>query len=201
MQVLKEDIYKALKAINDIPDKSKWKTTTSKIFKLGILQYLTDTSKMSWIELGAAQGHTTHVLAHVANSILSVEIQEENCDKIRKLGHQNVEAVSLDLYSDHFHNFMSSSKFDAAIIDAVHKYQNVISDIENCKLAGVKIFVFDDYGGFEEVRSAVNSFILDLKSKNINHRVNFIGAPPGTYFPNTSFKHLKHWEGVIVELL
>ena len=201
MQITKEDIQEALKAVTDIPDKSEWKTTTSKIFKLGLLQYLTCGPKMSWVELGAAQGHTTYVLACVAKNVLAVEIIEKNCAKIRNLGRQNVDAVSLDLYGDYFPEFMSNSNFDAAIIDAVHKTQNVLTDIESCKLASVKLFVFDDYGAFEEVRIAVDSFISDLKSKNVNHRVSFIGMPPGSFFPNTTFKTLQDWEGVIVELL
>ncbi len=201
MQITKEDIQKALKAVVDIPDKTEWKTTTSKVFKIGLLQYLAYRPKISWIELGAAQRHTSHVLSYIAKNVLAVEILEENCAKIKNLGHQNVDVVSLDLYDDYFPEFMSNSNFGAAIIDAVHKTQNVLTDIESCKLASVKLFVFDDYGAFEEVRIAVDSFISDLKSKNVNHRVSFIGMPPGSFFPNTTFKTLQDWEGVIVELL
>ena len=201
MEVTKEDIQKALEAVVDIPDKIEWKTTTSKIFKLGLLQYLTGRPKMSWIELGAAQGHTSYVLAHVAKNILAVEIDEKNCEKIRSLGRQNVEAVSLDLYSEDFREFISKSKFDAAIIDAIHERQQVLADIESCKLAGVKLFVFDDYGAFEKVRGAVDSFISDLKSEKVNHRVSFIGMPAGSHFPNTMFKTLQDWEGIIVEVI
>ena len=201
MQLTKQDILKAIKNLDEIPDKSEWKTTTSKIFKLGLLQYLDKKPKMSWIEVGAAQGHTTHILACVAQEVLAIEIVEENCAKIRNFGHQNVSAVSLDLYGAHCSKFMAGQKFEAAIIDAQHKTDCVLKDIENCKLSGVKLFVFDDYGAFEEVRIAVDSFISELLSKNINHQVSFIGMPPGAYFPNTMFKVLQDWEGIIVELM
>ena len=195
-----QDIILAVNNLAQIPDKTKWKTTTSKIFKLSLLQYLNNRPKMSWVELGAAQGHTTHVLSCIAKNVLSVDRVEENCAKIRNFKHQNVEVISLDLYGDNFSKLMSNSNFDAAIIDAIHETQNVLVDIENCKLANVKLFVFDDYGAFKGVKAAVDSFILDLESKNIDHRVTFAGMPPGSYFPNTGFKILQDWEGIIVEL-
>ena len=87
----------------------------------------------------------------------------------------NVKAESFDLYSDVFKNYMNENTFDAAFIDAVHDEEHVKIDIENCRNAGVSLFVFDDYGGFPGVRSAIDQFIDGLKEDDVKHNVTHVG--------------------------
>jgi hypothetical protein len=196
-----EDVTEAIKIINTVPDKHQWKTTTSRLFKVNLLQLMHGRDKKKWIELGGAQGHTTMILSKIADSVSSIDFDEENCKKIKELGMNNVVTKSFDLYSDTFKDYMNENKFDAAFIDAVHDEEHVKIDIENCKNAGVSLFVFDDYGGFPGVRSAIDKFINDLRKDNVSHNITHIGMYPGGIYNNTHYKVLQNWEGIVVELL
>lgn len=195
------DVFNAITRLNTIPDKIEWKTTTSKLFKVNLIQNIFNKNKMKWIEIGGAQGHTTQILSSIAESVVSVDYDNENCKKIDELGMSNVITKSLDLYSVDFKNFMKENKFDAAFIDAIHDEEHVNIDIENCRNAGVKLFVFDDYGGFTGVKAAVDNFITSLENNNTQHKVTYVGMYPGAIFNNTHYKVLQNWEGVIVELM
>lgn len=198
----KEKVFKSMQILSDIPDKSVWKTTTSHFFKIGLAQFLSSNNflDLDWIEIGAAQGMTTNFLSFLAKSIVSVEIVSENCKKIKSLNLDNVVIKNKNLYSRDFSDYMSTSKFDAAFIDAVHIKENVLSDIQNCLLSGVKIFVFDDYGAFQDVKDSVQEFLEDLVRSEKKYSLTYIGMPPGMEFPNTTFKVLQDWEGVIIEI-
>ena len=196
-----EDVTEAIKIINTVPDKHQWKTTTSRLFKVNLLQLMHGRDKKKWIELGGAQGHTTMILSKIADSVLSIDFDEENCKKIKELGMNNVSTKSFDLYSGTFKDYMNKNKFDAAFIDAVHDEEHVKIDIENCKNAGVSLFIFDDYGGFPGVRSAIDKFINDLRKDNVSHNITHIGMYPGGIYNNTHYKVLQNWEGIVVELL
>ena len=200
-KVNSNDVFNAIKRLNTVPDKHQWKTTTSKLFKVNLLQNTFNKNKMKWIEIGGAQGHTTLILSSIAESVVSVDYDNENCKKIDELGMSNVITKSFDLYSPDFKNFMKENKFDAAFIDAIHDEEHVNIDIENCINSGVSLFIFDDYGGFEGVRKAVNDFIASLKKNNTQHQVTYVGMYPGAIFNNTHYKVLQDWEGVIVELI
>jgi hypothetical protein len=195
-----KDITTCIENLNRIPDKHQWKTTTSKLFKVNLLQLLSNRNKMKWIELGSAQGHTTLILSSIADTVVSVDFDDENCKKIEELGMHNVTTKSFDLYSTDFEDYMKESKFNAAFIDAIHDEEHVNIDIKNCRNAGVELFVFDDYGGFQGVRSAVDNFIARLKNDNVKHRVTYVGMYPGGVYENTHYKILQNWEGIIVEL-
>ena len=195
-----EDISRSLQKLSIVPDKHQWKTTTSKLFKVNLLQYLTSRNKMKWIELGSAQGHTTLILSEIAESVLSIDFDVENCKIIDSLEMSNVKTESFDLYNSDFEDYMKSNKFDAALIDAVHDQEHVSIDIKNCMNAGVYLFVFDDYGGHPGVKLAVDNFIDRLKKDNITHNISYIGMHPGGIYNNTSYKILQDWEGIIVEL-
>lgn len=195
-----KDITTCIENLNRIPDKHQWKTTTSKLFKVNLLQLLSNRNKMKWIELGSAQGHTTLILSSIADTVVSVDFDDENCKKIEELGMNNVTTKSFDLYSTDFEDYMKESKFNAAFIDAIHDEEHVSIDIKNCRNAGVELFVFDDYGGFQGVRSAVDNFIASLKNDNVKHRVTYVGMYPGGVYENTHYKILQNWEGIIVEL-
>lgn len=195
-QVSNDNVFQCMQALERIPDKSEWKTTTSKVFKVNLAQFFHKKEKRNWVELGAAQGHTTLFISGLASKILSIDNDEKNCRLIDQLALSNVETSTADLYSKDFRDFMQSNKFDVAIIDAVHDEKHVKIDISNCLEAGVNIFIFDDYGMFSGVKNAVDSFIDSLN----NFKVSYIGMPPGTHYPNTQNKVLQDWEGVIVEI-
>jgi len=196
-----EDISQGIAILNTVPDKQQWKTTTSKLFKVNLLQLMHGRDKSKWIELGGAQGHTTLILSQIAESVMSIDFDDENCKKIEELGMSNVKTESFDLYSEEFKDYMNKNKFDAAFIDAVHDEEHVKIDIENCKNAGVSLFVFDDYGGFPGVRSAIDEFIEDLKKDNVKHNITYVGMYPGGIYSNTHYRVLQNWEGIVVEIL
>lgn len=199
-EITTSNLLESVRRLQSVPDKDSWKTTTTRIFKLNVAQFLSKKKKQKVIELGAAQGHTTYFISPIVDHVVAVDFDQKNCGLIQELNCSNVEVLKEDLYGKDFSLFMTKQKFDVAIIDAVHAYENVKIDIANAKLAGVKDFIFDDYGAFPEVKRAVDEFIEnEIKSSN---RVNtlVIGMPPGSYYPNTSFQTLEDWEGIIVSV-
>lgn len=195
-----KDVLHSIEKLNTVPDKHQWKTTTSKLLKVNLLQMMFNKNKMNWIELGGAQGHTTLILSSIAEHVVSVDFDDENCKKINELGMNNVTTESFNLYDSEFKEYMEKNNFDAAFIDAVHDEKHVSIDINNCRNAGVKLFVFDDYGGFAGVKAAVDNFITDLEKNKIMHRVTYVGMYPGGIFNNTHYRVLQDWEGIVVEL-
>jgi len=191
-----DDVFHSIQVLEKIPDKSEWKTTTSKVFKVNLAQFFNKKEKQDWIELGAAQGHTTSFISGLANKILSIDYDKKNCKLINDLGLSNVETSVADLYSTEFQDFMESNVFNVAVIDAIHDEEHVAIDIANCVSAGIKTFIFDDYGMFPGVKKAIDDFISSLTISKIT----YIGMPPGTYYPNTQNKVLQDWEGIIVEI-
>jgi len=196
-----KDTLCAIEKLNTIPDKHQWKTTTSKLLKVNLLQMMFNKHKMNWIELGGAQGHTTLILSSIAESVVSVDFDNENCKKINDLEMSNVSTETFDLYSSDFEDYMKIHNFDAAFIDAVHDEDHVSIDINNCRNAGVSLFVFDDYGGFPGVKLAIDNFIANLEKNKIMHRVTYIGMYPGGIYNNTHYRVLQDWEGIVVELI
>ena len=190
------DIFKSMQSLEKIPDKSEWKTTTSKVFKVNLAQFFYKKQKQNWIELGSAQGHTTTFIANLANEVLSIDYDEKNCSLIDELKIPNVKTSSIDLYSEKFRDFMKNNRFEIAVIDATHDEKHVGIDISNCINAGVKTFIFDDYGMFPGVKKAIDNFIDSAEVL----RTNYIGMPPGTHYPNTQNKVLQDWEGIIVNI-
>jgi hypothetical protein len=195
-QIDNNTVFQCMQTLERIPDKSEWKTTTSKVFKVNLAQFFNKKEKQDWIELGAAQGHTTLFISGLANKVLSIDYDEKNCEDIDKLALPNVETSTADLYSRQFQDFMQNSKFDVAVIDAIHDEEHVKIDISNCINAGIKTFIFDDYGMFPGVKNAIDGFINSLDDPKIN----YIGMSPGTRYPNTQNKVLQDWEGIIVEI-
>lgn len=200
--ITNEEIAMAFQSLEKTPDKLEWKTTTSKLFKANVIQKTcSNGSKLKWVELGSAQGHSASTFSSIAKEILCTDIDRKNCDIINSLNLPNVTTMQVDLYDEEFAGFMKDAFFDVAFIDAVHDKAHADKDIANCMNAGVKLYIFDDYGAFSGVKDAVDSFCENLSRDEKDIRVDFIGMPPGSYFPNTQFKTLRDWEGVIVEIL
>ncbi len=199
-QINTDDINESFRRIQTVPDKSEWKTTTSRVFKLNVIQHLCLEPKRRVIEFGSAQGHTTYFISPITSEILAVDYDADNCKKVKELDCKNVSILQADLYADRFKEFIRQQKFDVAIIDAVHVYDNVKSDIESAISAGVREFIFDDYGAFDDVKRAVDEFISDTRANGYVVHVSYIGMPPGTFYPNTTFQTLSDWEGVTVKI-
>jgi hypothetical protein len=198
--ISRQDVEESMRRLQRIPDKDEWKTTTTRIFKLNIAQYLSNENKKKMIEFGGAQGHTAYFVSPIVDQITSIEFDENNCEKIKELKCANVTPVCVDLYSSDFQDTMKDHKFDIAIIDAIHKYDNVKIDIENARSLGVKEIIFDDYGAFPDVKKAVDEFIEEMKLSGHKVKKLFIGMPPGSHYPNTTFQTLSDWEGLIVAI-
>lgn len=200
LKISNEDIVSSVKMLQQIPDKAEWKTTTTHIFKLNVIQHLANGAKKKIVEFGAAQGHTTCFISPLADCVFSIDIEEKNCDKIKNMNIGNVCIVHGDLYSTEFEEFIRKYHFDVAIIDAMHEYDYIKKDIANAVATGANCFIFDDYGAFNDVKKAVNEFIDDMRRSGKKVETQYIGAPPGSLFPNTLFQELIDWEGIIVNI-
>ena len=188
------------KYIASCPDKFEWKTTTSRKFKSDFASFLSNknSDRVFALEMGAAQGHTTGLLSIFCDKIVSIEVDNNNCDIIQSQNFPGVVVECFDLYSGNFDVNMKKYEkegFDIAIIDAVHEYNEVISDTKNAMRFGCKTFVYDDFGLIPEVKRAILQIINDFPPNDIS----YIGLQSGTVIPSTMNKILTDWEGLILQ--
>ena len=183
------------------PDKFEWKTTTSRKFKRDFASFLSNeknSNRLFALEMGAAQGHTTGLLSIFCDKTVSIEIDHKNCKMIQSQNFPGVVVECFNLYTEEFDASMKKYEkegFDIAIIDAVHEYNEVISDTKNAMRFGCKTFVYDDFGLIPEVKRAILQIISDFPPKNIS----YIGLQSGTVIPTTMNKLLTDWEGLILQ--
>ena len=113
------------------------------------------------------------------------------------IGIENITYVPFDLYSQEELDLEKSNVF---MIDAGHKYHEVISDIDRCmrmSADGDSYIIFDDYGLItheENVKRAVDDSINQNKIEVIKK----IGYQKGHEF---SHKFLKDSEGLICRIV
>lgn len=174
-----------------IPDKElRWKSTTSRIFKKNLYDFLVDKQVDNILEIGTNQGLTSLILSYVSNKVYTIELMEHNVIEAKKHcdGRNNIEFIKGDAYSDL--TYLSCPKyFDAVIIDCLHDYSSVIKDINRALSffnpdKGIYL-IFDDYSHpeFKGVREAINKSIqMGLKIEK------YIGQSEG-HIVNTSETH------------
>lgn len=183
-----------------IPDKWESKTTTSKKWKLGLYNFIKTHNIKSVLEIGTSSGYTTYFVAHFVDKVTTLEIDIGRVNKSKQLceKHNNIDFVCGSAYDDWNFDY-----HDLVIIDCIHEYEYIKSDIENAIKLGTKYIAFDDYGLFPEIKTAISEFIqagkLDLVEK--------IGYPAGVKFhmsksTNTTLdKVLADSEGVICRVV
>jgi len=181
-------------------DKHTNSTTTSNKFKTDIWDFFQGFKDKICIEFGTHKGQTTKVLSYLFKMVFTVNKDEQsfNNAKMMNVGLDNITYVPFDLYSN---RSLVLKDISVALIDAGHKYDQVVSDINRClniKYDGDFYIVFDDYGmniHEDHVKRAVDEFI-DIKKIEV---VKKIGCEPGHVFEEN--KVLNDYEGLICKVV
>tara|TARA_B100000683_G_C12407502_1_gene522311 strand:+ start:69 stop:677 length:609 start_codon:yes stop_codon:yes gene_type:complete len=153
--------------INQIPDKQyEGKSTTSRLFKQDLCDFFLEKKLNKVLEIGTCVGWTSLILSYIFNEVYTIEYNFENYQqsKINCKGRTNINFIHGDAYNDAtYKNF--PSYFDVVLIDCIHTYNSVISDINRAlnyldSNKGIYL-IFDDYSHPEgtpshEVRQAVD---------------------------------------------
>lgn len=186
--------------LSELPDKWEVKTTTSKKWKRGLYNFCKEEGIKSVLEIGTSLGHTTYFMAHFVDKVTTLEFSEDRVKRASKLSekHNNINFICGSAYDEWNFDY-----HDLVIIDCIHEYKYIKSDIENAINLGTKYIAFDDYGLFPELKTAIDEAIdsgrLELVYK--------IGYPAGTHFymskstNTTSDKVLADSEGIICRVL
>ena len=111
--------------INNLPDKTEYKNTTSHKFKKDLIDFCKDKNLDNVLEIGANHGHTTNVLSHLANKVYALDYLLENVNFIKEVNkdRDNIVIIQGDAYSDLTYKNINC-KFDLVFIDCVHTYKN-----------------------------------------------------------------------------
>lgn len=194
-------MYNPKTILDTIPDKFDSKTTTSKRFKTDLYNFIVKNGVRSILEIGSSVGHTAYFLGHFVDTFSCVELDRSRVDRVNKLC-ENLDSVVCyrkDVYRDAW----DFKYHDMIIIDCVHYYKHVKSDIENALKLKPIYLVFDDYGLIPEVKRAVDEYV-DRSILQVELKV---GHPMSTEFYMckseniTKDKRLADSEGIICKVL
>lgn len=181
--------------LEKIPDKFENRWTTSKKFKSDLYNFfnLKEFEEKNCAELGVYNGHTTLILCNLFKHVNGIEFGKKQVENsinfLNSMNIKNYNIINEDLYNG---SFPDVGITDIFFIDAVHEYNNVKIDTNNClkvKSVSKKYIIYDDYGGFPEVKKAVDEFI----NKGILKICTKIGCEPNSNFT----RKLLDFEGVI----
>lgn len=187
--------------LQNIPDKFDSKTTTSKKFKTELYNFVIKNNVKSILEIGSSVGHTAYFLGHFVETFSCVELDSSRVVKINNLCKDldSVVCYRKDVYRDSW----DFKYHDMIIIDCVHYYNHVKSDIENALKLNPIYLVFDDYGLIPEVKRAVDEYI----QKGVLQVETRVGHPMSTEFYMckseniTKDKKLADSEGIICKVV
>ena len=180
-----------------LPDKTLHTSTTSLKFKYDVYNYFYPMSRnMNIAEFGSWCGFFTQVFSEMFNKVYSIDNVRKECFLEQTKGLYNVEYIIQDLYGRN--NKKMNLDVDVIMIDAVHTYSAVMSDVKLARhyLKNKRAYlIFDDYGAFEEVKAAVD----ELRRKEVIILREVVGHPMGYSYKEGH--ELKDWEGVIATFL
>ena len=195
--VKEQNIDLLLDSINE--DKHTNPHTTSDKFKSDVWDFFKDFNDQVCIEFGTHKGQTTKILSYCFKHVYTVNrnLQSFATAKMLNIGIENITYVPFDLYTE---QELGVEKSNVFMIDAGHKYPEVIHDIDRCirmSADGDSYIIFDDYGlntHEENVKVAVDESI----DKNKIEIVKKIGYQKGHEFAH---KFLKDSEGLICRIV
>jgi len=126
-------MYNYEEILQGIPDKKENKNTTSHKFKKDLLEFFSDKSIKTCLEIGANWGYTTRVLSYVAEKVYAIDHSDDNIKKVieNNRGRKNISCIVGDAYSNMTYMTITD-EIDLCFIDCVHDYSNVKEDIERC---------------------------------------------------------------------
>jgi ubiquinone/menaquinone biosynthesis C-methylase UbiE len=139
------------KILNEIPEKNlEFKSTTSKKWKHDLLNFFKDKTTDNCLEIGTNLGWTSLALSSIFNQVYTIEQNKTILSRAKthcKIAN-NIEFIEGDAYSD-FTYMSLPNYFNLVVIDCVHTYEAVISDINRAlsfKKSDSPIYIaFDDY--------------------------------------------------------
>ena len=183
-------------------DKHTNPATTSNKFKSDVWEFFKDFKDKVCVEFGTHKGQTTKILSYCFKKVYTInkEIQSFDNAKMLNVGIDNIKYVPFDLYSDEKLSIKNVSVF---MIDAGHKYTQVVSDLDRCiDMSDIQdsYIIFDDYGldvHEKEVKRAVDEYI----SANKIQVVKKIGHSSGHTFGGSLGRTLKDNEGLICRIV
>lgn len=151
--------------LNNLPDKTEYKNTTSRKFKSDLISFFKDKSLSVCLEIGTNHGHTTHVLSHLFEHVYTIDLHQSNIDIARKVNsdRNNINYITGDAYIAS--NYKNVPIIDVAFIDCMHTFEGVFTDIQTalskCGKNGIYL-IFDDYahptstGVYEAIEHAID---------------------------------------------
>ena len=183
--------------LNDLPDKTESKTTTSLKFKSDLISFFKDKFKDKvLVEIGTSLGYGTKIFSTIFKKVITadVSIEKMNFAKDYLKSFDNIEFKLMDVYNQEW-DF--GENVDVVFIDCVHDYNHIRSDINNALLLNPELLVMDDYGLYPDLKRAIDEFIESGRLKSVKK----IGQLPGTFYPKTENKILKDYEGIICQVV
>lgn len=168
--------------LDNLPDKTEYKNTTSKKFKHDIINFFQDKNLDTCLEIGTNHGHTTYVLSHLFKKVFTVDLHQSNIDFAREFNssRNNIEFITGNAYNKE--TYKNIQAIDVTFIDCIHTYDGVLRDIQTgldkASSNGI-YFIFDDYGHprFSGVYNAIEEAIRQGLKREL-----FIGQQQGYTF-------------------
>lgn len=161
--------------LEKFPDKQlEYKNTTSKKWKKDTIEFFQKNNIQldNVLEIGTNYGWTTLLFSYFCKNIYSIDIDATCIEKATELcsDRPNTNIILGDAYKPETYNTLPKY-FDAVIIDCIHTYPAVKSDIQNSlnffnPNKGM-YFIFDDYSHPESsgVNRAINESIEEGLTK------------------------------------
>ena len=171
--------------LQSIPEKglSGDMNTTSRRFKKDLYEFFDkpEFKDKNALEIGCHYCHTSVVLSHLFTTVYALqEVDRPEAEEFALgQGRQNIVLVIHDMYGG---KDIPIEKADVILIDAVHTYEGVKSDVKNAlklKSDGKKYFIFDDYGLSPEIKRVID----ELCNTKVLTRIKTIGYKIGEPFP------------------
>ena len=170
--------------LSEIPDKSKWSSTTSLQFKSDLADWCGDRFKDDIaLEVGSHVGQTTMILSLLFKEVYTININPpgDSDNSLFEITETLEESNFYRLYKCNLRN-NQNHKFEnvyyvrqnsygnrgwcpkipdvkVCFIDAIHTYDAVVEDIENALLKNTEYFVFDDYGLYPDIKNAIDKYV------------------------------------------
>ena len=183
--------------INSLPDKFDYKNTTSRKFKLDLVDFFKGKNLSTCLEIGTNHGHTTLILSYLFDHVYTVELQDSNIEEAKLVtqGRSNITYIKGDAYNRETFNQIPS--VDTAFIDCMHTHPHVLFDIQtslNLSSTNGLYIIFDDYA--HPISTGVYTAIEQAVQEGLT-REQYIGEDAGYIFRLDS-PPLVRKEGIIL---
>lgn len=185
--------------LDNLPDKTEYKNTTSKKFKLDLIEFFQDKKLSTCLEIGTNHGHTTYILSHLFETVYTIDLHKANTDIAKQVNkdRDNIVYITGDAYNRI--NYSHVPEVDAAFIDCVHTYNAVLYDMETSVRKSSPdgmYLIFDDYSHPQSM--GVHRAIEESIQKGLS-REKLIGEEAGyTFKRDTNPTTLVGSEGIIL---